>query len=152
MGLKISGRYEQRNIIFAELLLMVEELSNGICYLSLPLDEIIIGIDKSNICKKLKFPGLFSELTCEGMDFPDAWKSSVYASGLPLKKDEIDKLINLGLSLGHSDGESQRSIIKLYAAQFNLYAEEAYYQRKKNSFTSMFTGFLFGGAVFILLI
>jgi len=131
---------------------MVEELSNGIFYLSLPLDEILVVINNRGSCKKLTFIALFNEFIDCGSDFPDAWKKSVYSCSLPLKREEKEKIISFGLSLGRSDSENQRSLLKLYSAQFNTYANEAYNLKKKYSLTSAFMGFLCGGAVFILLI
>ena len=151
-GLSFSERFEKRYIIFEELLLMTEEITNGICYLLLPLDEMLIGISGNGMCKNLTFLDSFKKLTYSGVDFPEAWRQSVFSCRLPLSKVERDKIVNFGLSLGRSDSESHKSLVKLYSLQFNTYADEAYAMKKKYSFTSVVTGLLCGGAVFILLI
>ena len=131
---------------------MNEEITNGICYFSLPLDEILIGIVSNGTCKNLAFLILFNKLSGSGIDFPDAWRQSVCECSLPLKKDECDKLLSFGLSLGRSDSENQKRLLKFYRTQFNTFAEEAYAMKKKYSLTSVIIGLLSGGAVFILLI
>ena len=152
MGISVSERFKKRYIFFSELLLMTEEIVNGICYLTMPLDEILISIEKDGLCKNLDFVDAFWESAKSGDDFPEAWKKSVHCCRGTLNKAESEKLISFGLSLGRSDCESQKSLLKLYISQFNTYAEEAYAMKKKYSFTSVITGLLCGSAVFILLI
>ncbi len=152
MGLKVSEMLKKRYIIFEELLLMAQEISNGICYLNLPLVEILVGIERNGICKNLEFLTSFSKLTDSGKDFPDAWKHSLSSSKWPLKREETGKILSFGLSLGKSDSENHKGILKLYTAQIKQYADEAHEIRKKHSFTSVTVGLLCGGAVFILLI
>lgn len=150
--MKISERYDKRSIIFRELLLLVEEITNGICFLALPIDQILTETEKSGVCKKLTFLRVFKDLTEYGLDFPDAWKEALLNSDLPLTRNEYEKIISFGLALGRTDSENQKNLLKLYFSQFSRYAEEAYIQRKRYYFTSFFTGLLFGGAIFILLI
>ena len=152
MGMKISERFENRCEIFREILLMIEETTNGICYLALPIDEIFIEIDNRGICKKLKFLTSFKKLIDDGEDFPCAWSKSIYGTYMSLRNNETEKLIAMGLSLGRTASESQKSILRFYSAQFKRCAEEAYEQRKKYYFPCKVSGFLFGGAVFILLV
>lgn len=131
---------------------MTEEITNGICYLSLPLDEILIDIVSNGTCKNLAFLALFKRLSDSGVDFPDSWRQSLYECNLPLKRAECDKILSFGLSLGRSDSENQKRLLKFYTTQFNTFAEEAYAMKKKYSLTSVIIGLLSGGAVFILLI
>lgn len=152
MGMRFSERFEKRYIIFQQLLIMTEELTNGICYLSLPLDDIFISIARNGTCKELVFLKTFKELSESGKDFPDAWKQAVYKERLNFKRSECEKIISFGLSLGRSDAENQKRLLKLYSSQFNTYAEEAYALKKRYSLTSVVVGLLSGGAVFILLI
>ena len=152
MGISVSERFKKRSVFFSELLLMTEEIANGICYLSMPLDEILIGIEREGLCKNLDFICVFRKLDNSGVDFPEAWKKSVCYCRGTLNKAESEKLLSFGMSLGRSDCESQKNLLKLYISQFNTYAEEAYAMKKKYSFTSVITGLLCGSAVFILLI
>lgn len=152
MGISFAERFEKRYIIFEELLLMVEGITNGICYLALPIDEILTGLVIDGTCRSLSFLYLFRQYREAGYDFPDAWKKSVFGCGSYLYNTEREKIANFVLSLGRSDSENQKRILKIYTAQFEIYAEEAYKMKKKYSFTSVITGVLFGGAVFILLI
>ena len=151
-GIKISERLDKRCEIFREVLMMIEEIKNGICYLALPIDEVFIEIEKNGICKKLKFLSCFKIAVESGKDFPGAWRESVYNTYMPLKKSEKEKLISMALALGRTDSEGQSNMLRLYYEQFNRYSDEAYEVRKKYFFPSQVSGFLFGGAVFILLV
>lgn len=152
MGIKISERFEKRCEIFREVLFMIEEIRNGICYFALPIDEIFIEIERNGICKQLNFLSCLKKAIESGQDFPDAWSESVYSTYMPLKKSEKEKLMSMGVALGRTDTEGQKNMLRLYYEQFDRCSNEAYAERKKYFFLSQVSGFLFGGAVFILLV
>ena len=88
IGIKASEYFEKRSVVFNELLLFAEEMSRGICFLSLPLDEIIKGIAENSVCKNLTFIDLFISQNASEPDFPQVWKNSILHCVIQLKKSE----------------------------------------------------------------
>ena len=118
----------------------------------MPLDELIYEISKDGEFSKLAYISACDRLLRQGYDFPCAWQNSIITSDLPLKNDEKEKLVSLGNSIGKTDSEGQKSILKIYYDMFLALSKKADEEKEKYSSTAFLTCFLFGCALFILTI
>ncbi len=131
---------------------MTEQIYDKISYMMLTLNEILIEIEKSETCKNLTFLGSLKKYILNGTDFPVAWKKAVSDADLPLKKQELDRLLQLGASLGYADSAVQQNILKVYSSYFLSCQKASDKQKEKYAVTAMLSGVLCGSAVFILFI
>ena len=152
IGMSVSDRYRSRCMVFDELIIMTERIKNDITYLMLPLGDIFLNIESDGLCKSLSFLKVFKFRYLSGIDFPGAWSFSVENSALPLGETEKQRLLQLGLSLGRSDADIQKSIISVYITYIVGCAETAKRKKEKYSVTAVLCGVLLGGALFILFI
>ena len=119
--------------------------------LMMPVSEVVYILNNESIYDELRFLKVCSFLLDDGLDFPDAWRQSVLSCKLRLKKEEINKLSVFSTCIGKTDTENQTRTICLFREYFIRQYEFAENERKKYTTPIIISGFLFGCALFILL-
>lgn len=152
IGVNFSSRLKKRCDLFKDIILMIENLSGEINYMSKPLDKIIHEISKNNASFNLPFIPLCNRFLQSGTDFPVAWEKSIEEAKLPLSSEERARLILFGKSIGKTDAENQKGIFNIYLSIFNSFNECAEKEKERLYTTSLTGCFLCGCALFILIL
>ena len=129
LGMNLFLRLKKRKDFLAETIMFLTTVIVEIDYINLPVTEILKKIQSNGSCRKLDFISVCITETEKGEDFDQAWLRAVSVSGLPLLREERNKLISMGNLIGTSDAEGQKSILRLYSDFFSSYygkAEEEY--------------------------
>lgn len=131
---------------------MLEEMKILLQYLNIPVYEMLIQISDKEYLKELDYvQECITVMNC-GTDFPLAWKRSVLSANQLYKREEIDKLLQLGENLGTSDAENQMKILNMQTSYFETFLKSAEEQSQKYSTASITLSVLFGCMIFILII
>lgn len=149
-SIMISLRLRKRAEILDKTFLMLNEIKIMLEYSCPSMYELI-----QMLAEKECYMGMFTseckkELE-EGIDFPAAWSSAVEKYGI-YKKEERDKLIQLGSLLGTSDLESQLSVLQMYIISFDAFRKDAQVKNQKYAGTSVFVGTFCAFGLFVMLI
>ena len=119
-------------------------------YCCLPVNELIDTVFEKG-CYQRTFISQCKKQLSEGDDFPVAWSDAVKCSDI-YKKEEKQKLIQLGSFLGTSDLESQLTVIQIYIADFDVFRKEAQEKSKKYADTSIFVGAFCALGLFVMMV
>lgn len=151
-GIMMSLRLKKRSEFLSEILLFVSQVSMEIEFTGLPVLEILKKIEAGECCKNLDFIALCVEKMQSGEDFYYSWKNGLEGSRLPMKKEERDKLKNLGSMLGTSDATGQSSMLLLYKSYFSAFYDKAVQEREKYGKMCLTLSVVLGTGIFILII
>jgi len=151
-GVMMSLRLKKRSEFLGEILLFVSQVSMEIEFASLPVPEILKKIKVGECCKNLDFIALCLENMQSGEDFFYSWKKGVNESRLPMKKEERDKLKNLGSMLGTSDAQGQSALLSLYKSYFSAFYDKAVSDVEKYGKMCLTLSVVLGTGIFILII
>ena len=152
MGVAYSDRIRKRVVLLEKTKLMIEEIKLQIKFLNLPVYDILKNLSEKDHLKTLKFVEESCKLIDKSVDFHIAWQETLKRTSLPYKREEMDKLLHIGLNLGTSDSENQLSMLSLNSEYFDEYIRKAKLEEKKYGKLSTTLGILSGCSVFILLI
>ena len=147
----MSSRLKKRSVFLSEVLLFFSQASMEIEYVNLPVPDILRKIEAGCCCRSLDFISPCLESLNLGYGFCDSWEQSVENSSLPMKKEERQRLKNLGSLLGTSDAVGQRSILALYTKYFTYYHELAVADYEKYGKMCVTVSLVTGVGIFILL-
>ncbi len=148
----MSSRLKKRCLFLSETVLFFSQVSLEIEFVNLPVFEILKKIESVKCCKSLDFIGFCLEKMKTGKDLFCSWSESVEQSSLPMKKEERDKLKNLGSMLGTSDAYGQRAILSLYKSYFSAYYDKALLEYEKYAKMCVTLSAVAGVGIFILII
>lgn len=151
-GVTISLRLKRRSEFLGEILLLISQIGVEIEFAGMPVLEILKKIQRGCCCKSLDFIALCLESTQSGEDFFCSWKTGVDASCLPMKKEEREKLKNLGAMLGTSDATGQRAMLTLYKSYFSAFYDRALREHEKYARMCVTLSAVAGAGIFILII
>ncbi len=151
-GITMSLRLKKRSEFLSEILLFISQVSMEIEFVSLPVLEILRKIEAGECCKNLDFIAICLENTQLGEDFFYSWKKGVSDSRLPMKKEEREKLENLGGMLGTSDASGQRAMLSLYKSYFSAFYDRAVQEYDKYGKMIVTLSVVAGTGIFILII
>lgn len=144
----ISLRLQKRAEILDKTYLLLTEIKMLLEYSRPPLYELI-----ARMAEKDCYRGLFifecREEMKEGTDFPVAWTDAVGKRSL-YKKEEKEKLIQLGSFLGTCDLESQLTVLQMYMITFDEFRKEARYKKQKYAATTIFVGVFCALGLFVM--
>ncbi len=148
----MSSRLKKRTVFLSETVMFISQVSMEIEFVSLPLFEILKKIAVGSCCGCLDFIPLCIDKWEKGEDFSGSWESSVENSSLPMKKEERQKLKNLGGLLGTSDINGQKNMLKLYSSYFSAYYAKAMKEYEKYGKMCVTLSVVMGTGIFILFI
>lgn len=131
---------------------MIKQIKIETEYLKLPLYEMLLKLSSLESFNCLDFIADCCILIDKGEDFPDAWRSCINNTKLKYKRDEKEKLLLLGCSLGSTDIQGQISILNTYEAYFSDFAVTSKEKEKKYSNLCVALSVLFGSMMFIIII
>lgn len=151
MGMSLYSRLKKRKAFLGEILLFLSDVKIEIEYISLPLCEVLKKIQYSGICSNLGFIGDCLCKIDEGEDFCSAWNESVNLSQLPMKKEEREKLAELGSFLGASDLNGQVSMLSLFYETFSAYCKRADEDFEKHGKTCVTVSVIMAVGIFIFI-
>lgn len=151
-GITMSLRLKRRSEFLGEILLFVSQVSMEIEFISLPLPEILKKIYDGECCRNLDFVAFCLENMRSGEDFFSSWKNGIEVSRLPMKKEEREKLKNLGSLLGTSDAKGQSALLSLYKSYFSAFYERAVSDEQRYGKMCVTLGIVLGTGVFILIL
>lgn len=151
-GITMSLRLKKRSEFLSEILLFISQVSMEIEFVSLPVLEILRKIEAGECCKNLDFIAICLENIQLGEDFFYSWKKGVCDSRLPMKKEEREKLKNLGGMLGTSDASGQRAMLSLYKSYFSAFYDKAVQEYDKYAKMLVTLSVVAGTGIFILII
>lgn len=151
-GVMMSLRLKKRCVFLSETLLFISQVSLEIEFVNLPVFDILRKIESDGCCRSLDYIGLCVGKMQSGKALLSSWNESVEQSALPLKREEREKLKNLGSMLGTSDAQGQRAVLSLYKSYFTVYYEKALLEYEKYARTCVTLGIAAGVGFFILII
>ncbi|MGN1443155.1 MAG: stage III sporulation protein AB [Acutalibacteraceae bacterium] len=146
----LSLRLRKRADILDKTYSLLNEMKIMLEYYCLSVNELIdAAYEKS--CYQKTFIIQCKKLLTDGNDFPVAWSASVESAGI-YKKEEKQKLIQLGEFLGTSDLESQLTVMQMYITDFDEFRKDAQNKRKKYADTSIFVGAFCALGLFVMMV
>lgn len=151
-GAAYSIKLSKRIVLLEKTLLMLQEMEVQIEYLNLPLLALISEIGSRDYLRDLSFLSECRSSVNSGMDFPEAWEQAVKNSVLNYKREEKDKLLQLGANLGRTDTENQISLLNMHISNFREFLDIAKKQKLKYGSLSFNAGFLLGCMIFVMII
>ena len=144
-------RLKKRKVFLDEILLFLSQTGTEIEFVSLPLPEILRKIISGNCCENLDFIPLCLDNMQSGDDFFCSWKNALEFSRLPMKKEERDKLKNLGTMLGKSDIHGQVALLSLNKKYFSAFYNKAVEDMEKYGKMCLALSTALGIGIFILI-
>lgn len=138
--------------ILEKIELMLTIISNEICYVCMPSDEIVRLLCMKSDLKDLSFLNKCLSLIDSGKDFPVAWKMSLEdkSNTLFIRKKDVELLKAFGENFGVTDVEGQVSLCNLYVETLRLYRKEAVKEKEKFSGPLTILGLLSGIGVIVV--
>ncbi|MCQ2463702.1 MAG: stage III sporulation protein AB [Clostridia bacterium] len=133
-------------------LLFISLLQNEMSFTLSPIADAVENAGKSPSLYLLDFPCACAEMTKQGMDFPDAWKTALEESPVLLKKQERNQIIQMGQSLSRCDAKGQERIFDYYRAYFTEIFQKAGENRKKYASVLSAAGILLSALAAVILI
>ena len=121
-------------------------------YLNIPVYEMLMQISEKDYLKELCFIKECCSLMADGTDFPVAWRNALISANQLYKREEKEKLLQLGENLGTSNAENQLKILNMQTSYFETFLQSAEENNKKYSTMVITLSVLFGCMVFILII
>lgn len=152
MGQTLNSYLKARVNYLEKTIMMIDFFEYRMNILMMPVHEVVYMLKCESIYSELTYLSSCADFIDRGYDFPEAWEKSIYESKAILKKEEKNKLMSFGKSIGKTDAESQHKTIELYRDYFIRQSEYAKEERKKYAVPIMTTCFMMGFAVLILII
>ncbi|MGN1193955.1 MAG: stage III sporulation protein AB [Acutalibacteraceae bacterium] len=146
----ISLKIRKRAEVLEATYLLLNEIKLTLEYSCLPMYELICLLGEKNSYSQTFMPECKKQID-GGMDFPDAWETSVNNACI-LHNEEKQKLLQLGTFLGTSDLKSQISVIDMYIISFDEYRKEARLKSKKYADTCIYVGVFCALGLFVMMI
>ncbi len=132
---------------------MLEEMRMLLTYLNVPVYEMLVQISEKSYLCELSYIRECISLMREGADFPIAWKKVITSAAMPLyKREEIEKLLQLGENLGTSNTDNQIKILDMQISYFSLFLQRVQEENQKYSKTAVTLSALIGCMIFIIII
>ncbi len=152
VGRYLSYRMTVRVNVLEKIDLMFTIISNEICYVCMPSDEIARLLCKKSDLKDLTFLKKCVNLIDSGEDFPVAWKMSLEDKNntLFIRKKDVELLKAFGENFGVTDVEGQVSLCKLYEETLRLHHAEAIREKERFSGPATILGLLCGIGVIVV--
>lgn len=137
-GVSLSSRLKKRAYCIGLLSQMLCEIAVRIRYIAPTFEEIVRLISENDRYNDLDFPKRIIYLT-EEIDIRNAWKKAINESSLPLTKDDMKIMLNVGDFLGTSDLSGQLSMLEIQISALNTEQENAVkeYERKGKMYRSV---------------
>ena len=151
-GAIYSIKLKKRIVLLEKTIMMLEELKIQLQFLNLPVFEMLCKAQNKDYLSDLDYMFVCSEEMNCGNDFPSAWKISLGNSHLLYKREEKERLLQLGENLGVSNTESQINILNMQINCFTEFLEKAKYKNLKYGNMATLLGVLSGCMIFILVI
>ncbi len=152
VGAICSIKLKNRVSTIRKTIVMLEEMKMLLRYLNIPIYEMLIQISEKSYLSELSYISACILLMSEGADFPVAWKNAVTSASPLYKREEIDKLLQLGENLGTSNIENQIRILDMQISCFTLFLQNAQELSKRYSTMAVTLSALIGCMIFILII
>lgn len=152
LGATYSTKLKRRIILIEKTIMMFEEFKVQLGFLNLPVFEMLCATGQKEYLKELDYIDICCNELKDGKDFPDAWYFSVNSTLQPYKREEKERLLQLGENLGISGTENQISYLNLQIKSFQDIYENAKHQQI--SYGNMITllSAMAGCIIFILVI
>ena len=131
---------------------MLEELKIQLQYLNMPVYEMLNITGQKEYLSDLEYLSLCGSELKNGKDFPEAWKNSLEKYSQLYKREEKERLLQLGANLGTSNTESQINILTMQINCFDEFLQKAKNKLKKYGNMSTALGVLSGCMIFIIVI
>lgn len=150
IGIRMSLLLKRRKLLIEETLVFLNCLAVEISYSREDIVSIVNKLSSEKPMMNLLFLKICSDNTKNGLDFPEAWREAVNGVSV-YKREEKEKLLQLGSFLGTSDSENQINTIKVYSSFFEEYRNYAEEDYDKYGKVSTLFGVFLGAAIFILM-
>ena len=151
-GVICSIKLKKRVTLLEKTIVMLEELKIQIQFLNMPVYEMLETTGKKEYLSNLDYLSVCCEEMKKGKDFPEAWKLSIVNTLQLYKREEKERLLQLGTNLGTSNTESQINIIDSQMVSFDEFLTKAKNSSMKYSNMATLLGVLSGCMIFIVLI
>lgn len=142
---------KKRKQILECITLLVHQIKIEVRYSHLSVVQMVDNFSNIKPFSSLKFLKECNESINSGNDFPVSWKKAV-ENEIILNSAEKEKLIALGNTLGTTDSSSQMDILDIYILYFENFYKEAASAFEKAGRSIIYTGFLIGLGLFILIV
>lgn len=156
IGMLLSNKYSMRPRIIRKLRFSLQMLETEIIYGSTPLPYALynIGTKSEKPWKTFFIEVSDNILKRRYFSMEDAWNNALekHLSNSFLNKLDMELIKNFGKIIGKSDTEDQKKYFKLIYAQLKHHEEMAEGEREKNERMYRSLGFLFGAALYIILV
>ncbi len=133
-----------------ETILLLNSVMAEIQFSKADIVKIISEISFESAVKNLSFLENLSDIPVYE-DFRSAWQKSINLFPY-YKREEKERLLQLGSFLGTTDVDSQIDTLKLYLSFFEVYRFNSQNEYEKYGKASSLFGFFIGASIFILLL
>lgn len=147
----IASLLKKRKQILECITLLAHQIKIEVRYSHLSVVQMVDNFSSIKPFSSLNFLKECNESINNGNDFPVSWKKAVENESV-LNSAEKEKLIALGNSLGTTDSSSQMDILDIYILYFETFSKEAASTFEKAGRSIIYTGFLIGLGLFILIV
>lgn len=149
-GMRISLSLKKRVRILEETVVFLNALSSEIKFSKNNIIKILSDLSSYKSLNNLLYLDCFASVT-EYADFRNMWIAAL--KSFPYyKREEKEKMLQLGNQLGVTDTDNQINTIKLFIVFFENYLNVAKAEYEKYGKTASLFGLFTGASAFILLI
>lgn len=150
MGMKLSSSLKRHLTVLEETVVLFNSLVTEIEFSKAEITKILGRFSDEPSMKTLSFLRGFKE-TGDYDDFHALWSEAV--SAFPYyKREEKEKMLQLGTFLGTTDVNNQMSMIRLYLNCFGEYRERARSEYEKQGRIYSLLGLFIGASAYILIL
>ncbi len=152
-GLIQSALLQKRVQVLQTAVLLTDEISNHIRYLSSTLEELVESLCRQEKYQVFSFLPELKQQMCKGVSYPQACQKAFEGWSFPgAAKEDFKTIRDLFCILGTTDTEGQLSLMADYHASFEEMAKAAQIRAKKYGSLYRTSGMLAGALVVILIL